>query len=399
MLKKPLVVFLSLAAIAALAWYGWQAQRQLSTAVAMDGKSAKQQPRTDGAPSAGPASGDAVKGKADAAVKGEGPASKAGPRGPAAIELQAAVAKDLSDVASAVGTLRANETVMLRSEVAGRIASLYFKDGELVAKGQSLLGLDASVQEAELAQAKAELALGQTSFERSKDLAQRQFVSESALDQAAANLRVLEAKFQLSKARLDRTSIRAPFAGQLGLRNVSLGDYVKEGTDLVLLEDIASLKVDLRLPERFLGRLKKGQAIQVLIDAFPGKVFRAQVDAIDVQVDANGRFVLVRGSMANPGGSLRSGMFARASLVLAERKAAVMVPEEAITPIGNDLFVWLAVEGKAKRVKVQTGLREDGLVELIGAVHAGDQVVIAGQQRLMRDGQEVRSFAEARGGR
>ncbi|NDB12676.1 MAG: efflux RND transporter periplasmic adaptor subunit, partial [Betaproteobacteria bacterium] len=258
-----------------------------------------------------------------------------GPRGPAAIELQAAVAKDLSDVASAVGTLRANETVMLRSEVAGRIASLYFKDGELVAKGQSLLGLDASVQEAELAQAKAELALGQTSFERSKDLAQRQFVSESALDQAAANLRVLEAKFQLSKARLDRTSIRAPFAGQLGLRNVSLGDYVKEGTDLVLLEDIASLKVDLRLPERFLGRLKKGQAIQVLIDAFPGKVFRAQVDAIDVQVDANGRFVLVRGSMANPGGSLRSGMFARASLVLAERKAAVMVPEEAITPIGN----------------------------------------------------------------
>ncbi|NCY19597.1 MAG: efflux RND transporter periplasmic adaptor subunit [Betaproteobacteria bacterium] len=182
-------------------------------------------------------------------------------------------------------------------------------------------------------------------------------------------------------------------------RNVSLGDYVKEGTDLVLLEDIASLKVDLRLPERFLGRLKKGQAIQVLIDAFPGKVFRAQVDAIDVQVDANGRFVLVRGSMANPGGSLRSGMFARASLVLAERKAAVMVPEEAITPIGNDLFVWLAVEGKAKRVKVQTGLREDGLVELIGAVHAGDQVVIAGQQRLMRDGQEVRSFAEARGGR
>ncbi|NCW34247.1 MAG: efflux RND transporter periplasmic adaptor subunit, partial [Betaproteobacteria bacterium] len=214
-----------------------------------------------------------------------------GPRGPAAIELQAAVAKDLSDVASAVGTLRANETVMLRSEVAGRIASLYFKDGELVAKGQSLLGLDASVQEAELAQAKAELALGQTSFERSKDLAQRQFVSESALDQAAANLRVLEAKFQLSKARLDRTSIRAPFAGQLGLRNVSLGDYVKEGTDLVLLEDIASLKVDLRLPERFLGRLKKGQAIQVLIDAFPGKVFRAQVDAIDVQVDANGRFV------------------------------------------------------------------------------------------------------------
>jgi membrane fusion protein (multidrug efflux system) len=167
---------------------------------------------------------------------------------------------------------------------------------------------------------------------------------------------------------------------------------VKEGTDLVLLEDVASLKIDLRLPERFLGRLKKGQPIQVLIDAFPDKTFKAQVEATDIQVDANGRFVLVRGVMANPGGSLRSGMFARASLTLAERKGAVMVPEEAVTPIGNELFVWLAIDGKAKRVKVQTGLRQDGLVELIGDVRGGDQVVIAGQQRLMRDGQEVRSL-------
>ncbi|NBO96780.1 MAG: efflux RND transporter periplasmic adaptor subunit, partial [Betaproteobacteria bacterium] len=185
------------------------------------------------------------------------------------------------------------------------------------------------------------------------------------------------------------------FAGQLGLRNVSLGDYVKEGADLVLLEDVASLKVDLRLPERYIGRLKKGQSIQVLIDAFPEKTFKAQVEATDVQVDANGRFVLVRGTMANPGGTLRSGMFARAALVLAERKAAVMVPEEAITPIGNELFVWLAAEGKAKRVRIQTGVRQDGLVEVIGEVRGGDQVVIAGQQRLMRDGQEVRSFSQA----
>ncbi|MEY3154088.1 MAG: hypothetical protein RL109_506 [Pseudomonadota bacterium] len=390
MFRKPLVLFVSGAALAGLAWYGWQAQRHLSTEVAVVQKAGPaavdQAPKKDGKREGPAARPDGPQ------AKGDGPPAKGGPRGPASIEIQAAINKDLADVASAVGTLRANETVVLRSEVAGRIAYLAFKDGETVSKGHTVLKLDAAVQEAELAQAKAELALGQTNFDRSKDLAQRKFVSDSALDQAAANLRVLEAKFQLAKARLDRTVIRAPFSGQLGLRNISLGDYVKEGTDLVLLEDVASLKIDLRLPERFLGRLKKGQPIQVLIDAFPDKTFKAQVEATDIQVDANGRFVLVRGVMANPGGTLRSGMFARASLTLAERKGAVMVPEEAVTPIGNELFVWLAIDGKAKRVKVQTGLRQDGLVELIADVRGGDQVVIAGQQRLMRDGQEVRSL-------
>lgn len=418
MLKKPLVVFISCAAILGLAWYGWQAQRHLSTEVVVGAKPAGKfkedggkaseagQPATPGGGSesmkASGAGKGAEPGKAaeagnSAGGKGDAPPGKGGPRGPAAVEMQVALSKDLSDVASAVGTLRANETVVLRSEVAGRIAFLAFRDGETTMKGNTLLKLDAAVQEAELAQAKAELALGQTNYDRSKDLAQRKFVSESALDQAAANLRVLEAKFQLAKARLDRTVIRAPFSGQLGLRNVSVGDYVKEGTDLVLLEDVASLKVDLRLPERYIGRLKKGQSIQVQIDAFPEKTFKAQVEATDVQVDANGRFVLVRGSMANPGGTLRSGMFARAALVLGERKGAVMVPEEAITPIGNDLYVWLALDGKAKRVKIQTGLRQDGLVEVIGELRGGDQVVVAGQQRLMRDGQELRSLAEARG--
>ena len=371
MSKKPMVTFFAGLALLGLAWYGWQAQRQISTEVKVASKAA------------------------DGSAKGGGPPGKSGPRGPAAVEVHPALSQDLVDVATAVGSLRANETVMLRAEVSGRIAHLAFKDGETVDKGHILLKLDASLQEAEVAQAKAELALGQTNFERSKDLAQRRFVSDSALDQAGANLRVLEAKFQLAKARLDRTIIRAPFTGQLGLRNISPGDYVKEGMDLVLLEDVSSLKVDLRLPERYIGKLKKGQSIQLLIDAFPDKTFSAQVEATDVQVDANGRFVLVRGGMSNPGGILRSGMFARASLVLAERKSAVMVREEAITPIGQELFVWRVLDGKASRVKIQTGLRQDGLVELSGEIRAGEQVVVAGQQRLMRDGQEVAVSSDA----
>jgi membrane fusion protein (multidrug efflux system) len=224
MFRKPLVLFVSGAALAGLAWYGWQAQRHLSTEVAVVQKAGPaavdQAPKKDGKTEGSAARPDGPQGK------GDGPSAKGGPRGPASIEIQAAINKDLADVASAVGTLRANETVVLRSEVAGRIAYLAFKDGETVSKGHTVLKLDAAVQEAELAQAKAELALGQTNFDRSKDLAQRKFVSDSALDQAAANLRVLEAKFQLAKARLDRTVIRAPFSGQLGLRNISLGDFL-----------------------------------------------------------------------------------------------------------------------------------------------------------------------------
>ena len=406
MLRKPLVVLLALAGLAALAWYGWQAQRQVASPVDVVGqKSAVAKGDAPEVSKTGFPKGDAAeasKSQARSGSKGEsgGPSSgappgKAGPRGPALVEAAVAQSRDLVDAASAVGTLRANETVMLRSEVPGRIAALSFRDGDQVRAGQLILRLDASLQEAELAQAKAELALGQSNFQRTEDLASRNFVSASALDQAAANLRVLEAKHRLAKARVDRTVIHAPFTGYLGLRNVSVGDYVKEGADLVLLEDVGSLKVDLRLPERFIGQLRKGLSITVTIDAFPGRKFTAKVDAIDVQVDSNGRFVLVRGLMANPQLSLRSGMFARASIVLAERKGAVLVPEEAVTPIGSDLFVWVAEEGKARRVRVEPGLRIEGLAEVRGEVKAGDLVVTAGQQRLMRDGQELKVQAAA----
>jgi len=414
MVRKPLVAIVAVAALCVLAWFGWQAQRKAPTPVdvvgpkgapkgdakAPPGGEAKGPPAGDakgppGGEAKGPPGGEAKgppggEAKGPPGGEGKGPPGKGGPRGPALVEAAAAQTRDLVDAASAVGTLRANETVMLRSEVPGRIAALFFRDGDQVKAGQIILRLDASLQEAELAQAKAELALGQSNYQRTEDLASRNFVSASALDQAAANLRVLEAKHRLAKARVDRTLILAPFTGYLGLRNVSVGDYVKEGADLVLLEDVGSLKVDLRLPERFIGQLRKGQPVTVTIDAFPGRKFPAKVDAIDVQVDSNGRFVLVRGLMANPQLSLRSGMFARASLVLAERKGAVLVPEEAVTPIGADLFVWVAEEGKARRVKVEPGLRTDGLAEVRGDLKPGDLVVIAGQQRLMRDGQEVK---------
>jgi membrane fusion protein (multidrug efflux system) len=215
-------------------------------------------------------------------------------------------------------------------------------------------------------------------------------VSGSALDQAAATLKVQQARLALAEAQLAKTRIRAPFGGVLGLRNVSVGEVVKDGAELVTLEDVSRMKVDLRLPERFLGQLRPGQSIGIEVDAFPGKTFLATLDALDAQVDANGRSVLARGLLANPDGALRSGMFAKARIVLREKPQATVVPEEAILPVGGESFIFRVEDGKALRVAVRTGLRRDGRVEILDGVRPGDTVVVAGQQRLSRDAMAVR---------
>ncbi|MFM8547569.1 MAG: efflux RND transporter periplasmic adaptor subunit, partial [Betaproteobacteria bacterium] len=223
------------------------------------------------------------------------------------------------------------------------------------------------------------------------DLAERKFVSLSAKDQAAANLSVQEAKLRLAEAQLAKTRIFAPFAGVVGLRNFSIGDYVREGADLVVIEDVSQMKVDLRLPERFLGDLKIGQSIEVRVDAQPQRAFRATLSALDAQISADGRALIVRGTLGNPDALLRTGMFVRARLVLKEKAAAVMVPEEAIYPMGADMYVYRVIDGKAVRSRVVTGLRREGRVEVMQGVAAGVVVVTAGQSKITRDGTEVRA--------
>jgi membrane fusion protein, multidrug efflux system len=239
-------------------------------------------------------------------------------------------------------------------------------------------------------QVRAELALAKSNFQRTQDLAQKNFVSERARDEAAANLKVVEARLQLAQARLARSQIRAPFNGVMGLRNVSIGDYVREGADIALMEDNAIMKVDLRLPERLLGRVKVGQKIELKFDAFPGQNFPAQIQALDVTVDSNGRSVIARSSVVNQRSVLRTGMFARASVVLESRPQAIVVPEEAIVPLGADVFVFKVIDSKAQRVKVKLGLRKDGKVEVMEGLVDGDSVVTAGQIKLRGEGGEVR---------
>ena len=344
--------------------------------------------------------GDPAAGKAevskDAAEK-SGAAAKApakGPGGPVPVEVVELKPVRVEQSITAVGSLRSNESVLLRPEVSGRIASIGFRDGQAVRRGQLLVGLDATLNEAEVAQARAEFDLANSNLKRTEDLARQSFVSSSAQDQAASSVQVAEARLKLAEARLAKMRIVAPFDGVVGIRNVSIGDYVKDGADLVNVEDIRTLKVDFRLPERYFTQLKAGLPVEVVADALPGARYMGRVDAINPRVDASGRSLEIRAKLDNTDGRLRPGMFARVRVLLGDRPDALMVPEEAVVPLGDDFFVFTVADGKARRVPVKLGVRREAQVELLEGVRAGDQVITAGI-RVQRDGQPVRVLGAA----
>lgn len=320
---------------------------------------------------------------APGATKGGGAA------GPIAVEVFQVKPSTVQEDLQAVGSLQSNESVILRPEVSGRIAAIGFKDGQVVRKGQMLIALDNSLNAAEVAQMQAEYDLALANLKRSEDLASRKFISSSAQDTAASNAQVAEAKLKLAQARSSKMRIVAPFDGVVGIRSVSLGDYVKDGTDLVNVEDVHILKVDFRLPERNLTQIKVGQGIEVVADALPGERFSGNIDAINPRIDANGRSLEIRARLDNTGGKLRPGMFVRVRVIVGERTNALLVPEEAIVPQGADFYVYKVVEGQALRVPVKIGVRREALVEIVEGLKTGDQVVTAGM-RLSRDGQPVR---------
>lgn len=307
--------------------------------------------------------------------------------GPQAVEVARVVTASVVDDAQAVGSLRSRQGVMLRPEVSGRITRLDFKDGQRVRRGQLLVQLDDSLPAAQLQQAQAQARIARTHLQRNRELVAQNFVSTSVVDQAAANLQVAEAQVALAQAQLARTRIRAPFDGVAGIRHVDLGAYVQDGADLVSVEDLSSVSVDFRLAERYVSRLRPGQAVAVRVDALPGKTFTGQVDAVDAILDADGRSLLVRARLPNAGGELRSGMFARASIVFAVRDKALVVPEEALVPQGGKQFLVKVVEGPqghtSQRIEARIGARLPGQVEILGGLAEGDVIVTAGQARLL----------------
>lgn len=301
----------------------------------------------------------------------------------------------LVDEAQAVGSLRSRRSVVLRPEVSGRITQLNFTDGQRVRKGQVLVQFDDQLPLAQVQQSQAELSIAQANQKRNEELVAQNFVSQRSLDESSANLQVAQAKLSLAKATAARLKIVAPFDGIAGIRMVNTGDYLKDGADIVNIEDIDALFVDFRLPERFQSKLKRGQMARVDLDALPGQKYTAVVQAIDPLIDANGRSVAVRACIDNRQLRLRPGMFARVNTVFGQRDNATVIPEEALLPQGDSQFVIKLLPGAdaqtwtTQRVPVQVGMRRPGKVEIMGGLQAGDTVITTGQQRVQRDGTKV----------
>jgi membrane fusion protein, multidrug efflux system len=327
-------------------------------------------------------------------------AGAVGPPRPPSVESAKVEVMKLTDETQAVGSLKSRQGVTLRPEVSGRITQLNFKDGERVKKGQLLVQFDDQLQVAQVKQSQAELSIAMANHKRNQELVAQNFISKRSVDESAANLEVAQAKLSLSQATASRLKITAPFDGMTGIRTVNVGDYLKDGGDIVNIEDITAVFVDFRLPERFQSKVKKGQKAQVDMDALPGRKFTAVIQAIDPMLDANGRSVGIRACIDNRQNQLRPGMFARVNAVFSERDRAIVVPEEAIVPQGGKQFVIKLLDGADKgtdketkttqRVEVKVGIRKPGKVEILEGLVVGDEVITAGQQRVQKDGTAVK---------
>jgi membrane fusion protein, multidrug efflux system len=363
------IALVGMAALVLVAWW-WQNRPTASAA---------------GDPALAATAGNA---HAPAAMPAIPPVGAGGPGGLTSVEVGKVEVMTLEDDAQAVGSLRSRQGVMLRPEVSGRVAKLGFNDGQRVRRGQLLVQLDDTLQQAQLKQSQAQASIARTNLQRNRDLVAQNFVSQSAVDQSAAALEVAEAQVALAEAQLARMRIMAPFDGVAGIRSVNLGDYVKDGADLVNVEDLSQVWVDFRLPERFIARVKPGQAVDVRLDAIPGQRFAGKIDALDSLIDADGRSLLVRARLDNPGGLLKAGLFARTRIVFARRENALVVPEEALVPQGGKQYLFKVVDGAkgtvAQRLEAHLGLRLPGKVEVLEGLAAGDLVVTAGQARLGR---------------
>ena len=493
MTRRKIYPILAVVGIAVAAGGAWWYQSKLTTAKEI----------TSLAGAANPASAASAPGGAASAPRAAG------------VEVAKVEKSSLQDDAQSVGSLRSVQSVMLRPEVPGRVKALGFADGAQVRKGQLLVQLDDTLQRAEVKQSLAQVSIVKANLKRNQELVAQNFVAQRVVDESSASLQVADAQLALSCARLSRMAILAPFDGTVGIRNINLGDFVKDGADLINLEDSSSMYVDFRLPERFQGKLKLQQSVELVLDAFPGRAFKARIQALDPLLDANGRSVGVRAVLPNtageaaalgprpgapgapgaPGGPaaagaagsagkpanaakpvgaaaggqargkpasttsatsaasaqmaaaapapamasaaapalcppemlttavqaaapaapaagkpvapapLRAGMFARVNTVFSINDNALLVPEEAIVPQGGRQFVILVAEPSAVpaatnlppetkfvslRQEVKLGTRLNGKVEIKEGLTEGQTVVVAGQQRLQRDGTPLR---------
>jgi len=312
------------------------------------------------------------------------------------VKAEAATAMEFVDRIQAVGTARANEQVTLSAPVTERIVRLNFDDGAFVQRGQVVAVLRQAEQSAQLSEANARLRETQQQLSRISELKQRGFATRSSYDTQVAAAAAARAQAQQVQAQIGDRVVRAPFAGWVSLRNISVGAIASQGTEIATVSDISTIKLDFTVPETMLAAIREGLPIQARSAAWPDRPFNGTVRTIDPVIDPNTRAVTVRAHLPNPDRALRPGMMMNVAIQSSTRNA-LSVPELAVLGEGAQRYVFVLGEGnRVRRTEVRTGQHLNGRVEIVSGLRPGQRVVTEGIIKVT-DGMEVRLQGQGQG--
>lgn len=300
------------------------------------------------------------------------------------------------DTLQAIGTARARESVTVTAKVSETVQRVHFDSGNEVRAGAPLVTLSGQQQQAALAEAQAAANEAERLYRRQDELAARQLIARASLDSQRATRDAARARVAQVRAALGDRTIRAPFAGVLGLRQVSPGSLVTPGTAIATLDDVARMHVDFPVPEARLAEVAPGQRLVARSTAYPGRAFDGTVATVDARIDPATRAVVVRGDFPNPDRALRPGMLLEVQLERAERQALV-IPEIAIVQVGRDTFVYrVKADASVEQAKITLGARSAGQAEVVAGLEPGDRIVVDGTGKL-RPGAKVADGATGAG--
>lgn len=317
---------------------------------------------------------------------------------PTAVIVSSVTTKSFADSVEALGTTRSNESTVLTSNISEKITDIAFDDGQQVEAGAVVVKLDAAAEQAALQAAKARLVERKKALARIRGLHEKKIVSDAEKDQAEAEVATALAEVTALLAQIEDRIIRAPFAGRLGLRSVSVGALIQPGETITTLDDLSTMKVDFTVPAVHLSLLQSGLPLEARTATWPGRVFKGELQSVATQADPRTRTVTARAMLPNPDNLLRPGMLVTLALLSNERQS-LSVPEAALLPVGNQQFVFvLTPENTVKRTEVKIGARSVGHVELRSGLEAGQKVVVHGTLKVSEGG-KVAVMAELNGSR
>ncbi len=304
---------------------------------------------------------------------GEGEAPSQGRGGPPArpptpVEVYVATTDTVTETVLATGAVEAIQSIELRPEMQGRLVEIMAREGREVRRGTPLFKIDDAELRALVAQLEAERDQAVQALQRTRELLDMDASSQADLESAEASARSREAQLELQRVRLERTTVRA---------------YVTTSTRLTTLQTVDPQRVAFQVPERYAERLARDQQVRFTVAAV-AREFVGTVDFVDPVVQVPGRTILIKARVPNPDRALRPGMFVEARLATEVRPEAIVIPEDAILPLGNQSFAWVVADGTATRREVTLGVRTPGFVEITQGVDEGEQVVVGGLQRLLR---------------